>query len=72
MIRASKFTQNELLQVKPKEQVKTPVMVTTFNPANPDIKGFIHNNWNIIKHSNDCASTFQIKPLIDFKKITKP
>ena len=66
MIRASKFTQNELLQVKPKEQVKTPVIVTTFNP---DIKGFIHNNWNIIEHSNDCSSTFQTKPLIGFKRL---
>ena len=45
------------------------VKVTTYNPAKPDIKGFIHNNWNIIEHSNDCASTFQHKPLIGFKRL---
>ena len=49
MLKASAFTQDELLVVKNKETIDIPVMVTTYNPINPDIKGFIHNNWNIIK-----------------------
>ena len=44
-------------------------MTTTFNPQNPDIKGFIHDNWNIIQHSNDCSSTFPDKPIIGFKRL---
>ena len=69
MLKACIFTQDELLQVKPKAKINTPVMVATFNPRNTDIKGFIHNNWNIIEHSNDCASTFESKPLIGFKRL---
>ena len=62
MLKGSAFTQDELLIVKTKETIDTPVMVTTYNPINPDIKGFIHNNWNIIEHSNDCSKTFKDKP----------
>ena len=69
MLKASKFTQDDLLQVITKSPVDTPVIVTTYNPNNPDIKGFIHRNWNIIEHSNDCSSTFQQKSLIGFKRL---
>ena len=67
MLKASSFTQDELLIVKNKETIDTPVMVTTYNPINPlnpDIKGFIHDNWNIIEHSNDCSKTFK-----DYKRL---
>ena len=63
MFRACKFTQDELLQVKTKSPIDTPVVVTTYNPENPGTKEFIHN-WNIIEHSNNCGSTFQHKQLI--------
>ena len=53
--RAYKFTQDELLDVKTKEPTNVPVMTTRFNPTNPDIKKFIHENWNIIDNSNDCS-----------------
>ena len=69
MLRASRYTQDDLLEVKTKEVTTTPVMTTTFNPQNPDIKGFIHDNWNIIQHSNDCSSTFPDKPIIGFKRL---
>ena len=69
MLRAAKYSQVELLQVKDKPAIKTPVMVTKFNPMNPDIHGFIHNNWNIIEHSNDCIQTFSEKPIIGFKRL---
>ena len=54
-LRASRFTQTDLHEVKTKQEIKALVMVTRYNPMNPDIHGFIQNNWNIIKHSNDCV-----------------
>ena len=45
---AAKFTQDELLEVKIKDKNETPVMVTNYNPTNPDIKKLIHGNWNIV------------------------
>ena len=44
-------------------------MVTKFNPKNPDIRGFIHNNWNIIEHSNDCVHTFSDKLIVGFRRL---
>ena len=44
-------------------------MVTTHNPNNPNIHRFIHINWNIIEHSNDCVHTFSEKAIIGFKRI---
>ena len=69
MLRAAKFTQDELLVVKTKNTTDTPVMITTYNPSNPDVKKFITKNWNIIEHSNDCAQTFETKPIVGFKKL---
>ena len=69
MLRAAKYSQKELLTVNTKQEVKTPVMVTKYNPMNPDIRGFIHNNWNIIKHSNDCVHTFSEKPIVGFRRL---
>ena len=69
MLRASKYSQLDLLEVKPKQPNLTPVMTTKFNSQTPNIKGFIHDNWNIIEHSNDCAPTFPDKPIIGFKRL---
>ena len=71
MLRAARYSQKDLLTVKIKQEINTPVMVTKYNPMNPDIRGFIHNNWNIIEHSNDCVHTFSDKPIEGFYKITK-
>ena len=51
--RASKYSQDQLLEVKEKTSTKTPVMVTNYNPSNPNIKQLIHRNWNIITNSPD-------------------
>ena len=67
--KASGFTQDDLLDVKVKTPVKTPVMVTNFNPMNPNIKGIIHRNWNIISNSPDCSQIFTEKPLIGFRRL---
>ena len=69
MLRAARFTQTDLLGVKTKQEIKTPVMVTRYNPMNPDIRGFIHNNWNIIEHSNDSVHTFSEKPIVGFRRL---
>ena len=37
--------------------------------SNPDIKHYIHNNWNIIETSADCADTYATKPIIGFKRL---
>ena len=55
--RASQYTQDQLLEVKPKEGIDTPVMVTNYSPSNPNIKQIIHRNWNIISNSPDCSLT---------------
>ena len=70
MLKATKFTQDELLLVNQKPKTSTPDMVTKFNPSNPDIKKFIHSNWNIIQHSSDCVNTFKDKPLVGFRKLS--
>ena len=67
--KASKFSQDDLLDVKKKTPVKTPVMVTNFNPMNPNIKEIIHRNWNIISNSPDCSHIFTDKPLIGFRRL---
>ena len=69
MLNACKYTQDELLEVKSKEPTKVPVMTTMFNPSNPDIKHYIHKNWNIIENSAECADTFATKPIIGFKRL---
>ena len=69
--RASKYKQDDLLDVVKKTPVKTPVMVTNYNPMNPNIKGIIHRNWNIISNSPDFGHIFLDKPLIGFRRISK-
>ena len=67
--RASKYTQEEVLNSKEKEPVDTPVMVAQFNPHNPPIKEFIRNNWNIITSSEECSEVFTKPPLIGYRKL---
>ena len=63
MLRACKYSQDELLEVSTKEQTNVPVMTTKYNPSNPNIKNYIHQNWNIIQNSNSH------KPIIGFKRL---
>ena len=72
MLRAYKYIQEELLDVREKDPTKVPVMTTRSNPTNPNIKEFIHRNWNIIENSNECAQTFPEKPIIGFKRFLNP
>ena len=67
--RASGYTQDDLLEVIQKPQIDTPVMITNYNPCNPNIKDIIHKNWNIISNSADCGNLFQNKPVIGFRRL---
>ena len=67
MLRACKYSQDELLEINTKEQTNVPVMTTKYKPSNPNIKNYIHLNWNIIQISIDCTDTFSHKPTIAFK-----
>ena len=67
--RAAKYNQNDLLDVVQKKPITTPVMVTNYNPCNPNIKEIIHRNWNIIENSPDCGPIFKDKPIIGFRKL---
>ena len=67
--RAKKFSQNELLEIKPKETNTTPVMVTNYNPQNPKIRNMINQNWNIISNSNDCGTLFPQRPIVGFRRL---
>ena len=69
ILRACKFTQDELLEVKTKEPTKIPVMTMKFNPSNPRIRKYIHHNWNITENSTDYLNTFSHKPIIGFKRL---
>ena len=44
-------------------------MTTSYNPSNPNIKNYIHQNWNIIDNSVDCQETFEHKPIIGSKRL---
>ena len=44
-------------------------MVTNYNPMNPNIKGIIHRNWNIISNSPHCGPIFLEKPIIEFSRL---
>ena len=67
--RASKFSQDELLYVIQKTPITTPVMVTNYNPCNPNIQNIIHKNWNIITYSPDCGPIFKDKPIVGFRRL---
>ena len=67
--RASKYNQDELLEVIPRNPIDTPVMVTNYNPCNPNIKNIIHKNWNIITNSSDCGQPFTSKPIVGFRRL---
>ena len=51
MLRAAKYSQDEILDIRVKEPTKVPVMTTKLNPTNPDIKLFIHGNLNVIAYN---------------------
>ena len=61
--------QSDLLDMKAKEPIDTPVMVTTYNPKNPLIKSLIRDNWNIIQNTDDLKKTFKDQPLSGYRRL---
>ena len=60
--RARKFTQDKLLDTVSKPTNEAPVMVTQFNPRNPQIGSLIKDNWNIIQNTEELTQIFKSKP----------
>ena len=52
-LEVARFSQKDLLEVTDKTSIETSAMVTTYNPNNPNIRRFIHTNWNISEHSSE-------------------
>ena len=67
--RAAKFSQKDLLKTIEKPENEKPVLVTTYNPGNPNIRKFIHQNWNIIENTEELNNIFPEKPLIGFRRL---
>ena len=67
--RAARFSQNDLLGLKQKKIKDPQVMVTTFNPRNPDISKMIRENWNLIDNTEELQKLFPEKPLIGFRRL---
>ena len=66
-LRARKFTQDELLDTVSKATNEAPVMVTQFNPRNPQIGAL--DNWNIIQNTEELTQVFKTKPLMGYRRL---
>jgi hypothetical protein len=68
-LRANGYSQTKALSKSQKEdKPNRPVLVTTFNPNNPDLKAMLLRHWNIIKYFTDCTRTFKHAPIIGFRR----
>ena len=67
--RANKYKQDDLLDIKPRETTEIPVMVTNYNPQNPDIRNLIMCNWNIRSNSQDCGHLSPKPPILGYKRL---
>ena len=67
--RARKFSQDELLDTVSKPTTDAPVMVTKFNPRNPQIGPLIKDNRNIIQNAEELTQIFKTKPLVGYRRL---
>ena len=67
--RDRKFTQDELLDTVSKETNEASVMVTQFNPRNPQIGTLVNDNWNIIQSTEELTQIFNTKPLMGHRRL---
>ena len=56
------------LKLKPKIQKRILPFITTFNPAAPDIKTIIMENWHIIQSQPKLNSIFPRPPIMSYRK----
>jgi hypothetical protein len=55
-------------QLSKKPITDREIMVTKFNPNNPDIMKIIKRHWNIIQFSDDCHDHFTHNPMLGLRK----
>ena len=67
--RAARYSQNNLLITKNKQIKQPQVLVTTYNPRNPNISRIIKDNWNIIENTEELQKIFPDKPLIGYRRL---
>jgi hypothetical protein len=65
---AKMFSQRDLLTPKEKVITDREIMVTRFNPNNPDIMKILRKHWNIIQFSDDCTNNFSHNPMLGLRK----
>jgi hypothetical protein len=68
--KARRYTQDQLLMVKDKQITDREIMVTRFNPNNPDVMRILRKHWNIIEFSDDCNTQFTNNPYARTKETT--
>jgi hypothetical protein len=66
--KAKRLTQDDLLTPKIREITNREIIVTRYNPNNPNLMGIIKKHWNIIKYSDDCNSHFTHNPILGLRK----
>ena len=66
--RARKFSQDEQLDTVSKTATEASVMVTQYNPRNPQIGSLIKDNWNIIQNTGTYPN-LKTKPLIGSRRL---
>ena len=67
--KAAKFKQIDLLNTVNKNKVTRPIMVTQFNPLNPDIRKWLRENWSRLLTTNDLKEIFRERPMVAYKKL---
>jgi hypothetical protein len=68
LMKASMFTQDQLLATIPKEKNTRQVLVTTFNPANPNLMGIVRKYWPILQTSRTLSRLFPQEPMCAFRR----
>ena len=67
--KAGKLKQKDLLSTVTKLKVTRPIMVTQFNPLNPDIHKWLRDNWSKLLTTKDLKEIFRERPMVAYKKL---
>ena len=67
--KAGRLKQVDLLNTVAKKGVNRPIMVTQYNPLNPDIHKWLRENWCKLLTTNDLKEIFKERPMVAYKKL---
>ena len=68
--KAGKLKQIDLLsKITHKKEVTRPILVTQYNPLNPDVHKWLRENWSRLLTTNDLREIFRERPMIAYKKL---